>query len=283
MASVKPISQSEKGQALPIVLALLALGGLTVLSSLSYATTSLNAGQIISHNVKGIYAAEAGIEYALWCLSRAVSPPAQLPEKVNEMAVTIQYESKGVYTIYLGELIEPGEHNDYLSISGEIVWDESAQAYKYTITVTWQAESGRSVIHLEQIGARLPKGYVYVDGSAAEFPQNLANFDPAETLDTIGAYLLSWEFESPQPSVSQSVPVRTQTFYITGTGNLNGGYTWVVANREDIGAVGEFTGTLYRITAAATHPENSAIKSAIIAEVIVSGATMYTISWQILK
>ncbi|GAG72477.1 unnamed protein product [marine sediment metagenome] len=167
------ITSGEKGQVLPAVLALLVLGGLAIVPSLNYAATSLNAGRIINEGVRGVYAADAGVEDALWSLENGISPPQQLSENINQMEITIQTEDKGTYTLYLGEMIEPGGHSDYLDVDGEIVWDEEAEAYKYTITVTWQPLPGAPVVHLEGVGARLPVGYEYQQYSSAEFPEYL--------------------------------------------------------------------------------------------------------------
>jgi hypothetical protein len=278
---LQQIISGKKGQALPAVLALLVLGGLAIVPSLNYATTVLNSGRIISEGIKGIYAADAGVEEALWCLKNGVTPPGQLSEKVNQLEVAIQTEDKGTHTLYLGELIEPGEHSDYLSVDGEMVWDEEAGTYKYIITVTWQPDSGAPVIHLEEVGARLPVGFSYQPGSAALFVDNLSTNEPEETQDVLGAYLVEWELESPYPSVSEDNPVQTQIFYITGEGSEEGDYAWVVANRDDIGAVGEVTGTAYQITATATRPEDGKVKAKIVAEVIVDAGTTYIVSWQI--
>ena len=221
---MKQIIDGEKGQALPITLALLVLGGLTIVPCLDYAATSLNAGQTIEEGVKGMYAAEAGVEDTLWRLENGILPLQQLPESINQMEVTVQTEEKGTYTLCLGELIEAGKHSNYLSVDGEMVWDEEAEAYKYTITVTWQSQSGTPVIHLTEVGARLPLGYSYQSGSAAGFADNLSTKEPDEVLDTYGAYMFDWEFAQPYPTVSEVDPVKTQTFYITGDGIQEGDY-----------------------------------------------------------
>jgi len=282
---LKQILSSEKGQALPVVLALLVIGGLTIAPSLNYAATSLNAGRIIGEGVRGVYAADAGIEDTLWFLENGMSPSTQLLENINQMEVTMQTEEKGTYTLYLGELIQPGEHNDYLDVDGEMVWDEEAQAFKYIVTVTWQPEPGASTIHLVEVGARIPVGYEYQQYSSAMFPENLSTDDDNEltqTLDTSGAWLLNWNLKSSNPSVSEGNPVQTQTFYITGEGSQEGHYAWVVANRSDIGAVGEITGTSYRITATATRPESGETTAKIVANVMIEdGGTIYILSWQI--
>lgn len=279
----KQILNSEKGQALPIVLALLVFGGLTIAPSLSYTATSLNNSRIVEESVNGAYAADAGVEDALWSLRNGIPPSTQLLENVNQMVVTIQTEEKGTYTLYLGELIEPKQHNDYLDIEGEITWDEGANAYKYAITVTWLPNEGEPVIHLEEIGARLPIGYNYQPGSAAIFVDNLSTDEPAETADMLGAYMLNWELGEPKPSVSEENPVQTQTFHITGEGEIEGDYAWVVANREDVGEVGTIAGAYYRITARATRPVNGETTAIIVADAMIGENTTYLLSWQILN
>jgi len=279
---LRQMISSEKGQILPLVLALLVFGGLVIAPSLSYAATSLNSSRMLEERMNGVYAADAGVEDALWCLRNGISPSEQLSGNINQMQVAIQTEEKGTYTLYLGELIQPGEHNDYLDVDGEMIWDEEAEAYKYTITVIWQPESGVPVIHLKGIGARLPIGYSYQSGSAAGFVDNLSADEPDETVDSVGAYLLDWEFGTPEPSVSQSNPVQTQTFYITGEGSQEGDYVWVVASREDIGAIGEITGTSYGITATATRPGDGKTTAKIVADVMIAETT-YVLSWQILR
>jgi len=278
---LRQMINNEKGQALPLVLALLVIGGLTIVPSLNYTFTSLNSSRMLEEGVKGAYAADAGVEDVLWSLENGIPPSTQLVDNINQMEVTMQTEEKGIYTLYLGELVEPGEHNDYLDVAGEIVWDEEAEAYKYTITITWQAGGGDPVIHLGAIGVRLPIGYSYQSGSAALFVDNPSTDEPDETVDTLGAYLLNWELEEPKPSVSKNDPVETQTFYITGEGDLEGYYAWVVANREDIGAVSEITGSIYRITATAKRSGDDATTARIVADVIPGEATIYILSWQI--
>ena len=278
---LKQMISSEKGQALPIVLGLLVLGGLTIASGLGYTATSLKSSRLLEENVRGIYAADAGMEDALWSLANGWLPGMYLPELINQMTVFTQTEEKGTYTLYLGELIEPGEHSDYLEVDGEIVWDEEAEAYKYTVTVTWQPDSGTPVIHLEEIGARLPLDYSYQPGSAASFEENLSTDEPDETLDALGTYLLNWELGPPSPSVSENETVRTQTFYILGEGSQEGNYTWAVANRDDIGAAGEITGTSYKITATAKRPENGETTAKIVADVMIEEGTAHILAWQI--
>ena len=276
----KRLIYSEKGQALPIVLALMVLGGLTIAPSLNYAATTINHGRIIDKGINGIYAAEAGVEYALWHLAENTTPPTQLSENINQMEVTIQTEDKGTYTVYFDELIQADSHSDYLDVTGEAVWD-SGDICNYTITVTWQPGAGLPTIHLTDIGARLPLGYLYQTNSAASFANNLSDEEPDEVQDASGAWMLNWELGPPYPTVTEYDPVETQTFYITGEEELEGDYVWVVANRDDIGEVGEMNGQLYLITATASR--DSATTAKIVADVLMIDLTPTIVSWQITK
>lgn len=266
---------------MPIVLVLLALGGLTIASSLNYIASSLNSKRIIDEDVKGLYAADAGLENTIWSLENALPPPQQLTENINNMQVTIETINKGTYTLYLGELVPPGVHNEYLDIQRQIAWSEQEQAYQYTIIITWQPGSGIPVIHIDQIGARLPPGYCYKPDSAAMFVDNAATWPPEDVLDRVGAHMVNWQFGSPAPGVSEHDPQLTQAFYITGEGDLEGTYAWIVANREDVGAVGEITGGLYTITATASRPQDGKITGKIAADIMIAEDT-YITSWQIL-
>ena len=280
---LKQIIASEKGQVLPVVLVLLVLGGLTIVPSLNFAATGIRNSQIIETGVNGIYAADSGIEDAIWCLKNSVTPHTELQENINQMQVSINTDDEGTYTLYFGEMVEAGVHSDWLAVEGELVWEEEAQAYKYTITVTWQPESGLSTIHLVEVGARLPINYSYNPGSASGFPDNLSKDTPVELLDDHGAYLLNWEMDSPYPYVSDTDTTATQTFYVNGDGEQEGDYTWVVANRIDIGEAGEISGTAYRITATATRPEDSVITAKIVADVMLDDGEVYVLAWQVLK
>ena len=58
------IRRGESGQALLLALVMLLLGSLLIAPSLSYSATSLKTGKIVEEKMKGIYAADAGIEDA---------------------------------------------------------------------------------------------------------------------------------------------------------------------------------------------------------------------------
>jgi len=65
---LKQLIGSEKGQALPVVLALLVLGGLIIPPSLDYTATSLKTGRLHKEKMAGFYSADAGLEHGMWRL-----------------------------------------------------------------------------------------------------------------------------------------------------------------------------------------------------------------------
>ncbi len=269
----RQIIKNEEGQALPIVLILLVVGGLIIAPTLNHVSTSLNAGRIVEENVRGIYAAEAGVEDALWKLKND-SPISEDPYSlnVNQMDVEIETDDKGTYTLYDGELEENNDQQyDWLDVAGEMEWIEDIEdkkVYEYTITVTWQAEGPPyPTIVLVNVGVRLPIGYDYVEYSVTNFDNNLSTDEPDDPIeqDWAGAYLLNWTtFEGDKHKLIRDDSV-TLTFNvtseITGGEEPEGDYTWV--NSSQTSERGEIIGTLYSITATATHPGDDEVDEVI--------------------
>lgn len=66
--TLKEMIKGQKGQALPIVLILLVIGGLLVIPTLNYTSTSLKGHQVTETKIMELYAADSGVELALWHL-----------------------------------------------------------------------------------------------------------------------------------------------------------------------------------------------------------------------
>ena len=272
----------EHGQALPLVLGFMVLGGLVVTPVLNLSTASLESSLGSQQETGGIYAADAGVEYTIWCLQEGVTPPGTLPETINQHSVTMATETIGEYTLYFGEFIEMSEHSDYLTVSGNATWDEPAQAYSYNVTISLTPGAGGTTVFLAEVGVRLPPGYDYVAGSAAGFGDNLDTGEPETGVDSQGSVLLRWQFSPPKPSLQTSDPTGNQVFQITGSGDLDGDYTWVMANREDIGSVSEVSGTVYQVTASATHVGTGRRSARVLADIIDTGGQIYLVSWSLI-
>ena len=279
----KRLRDSERGQALIIVLALLAIGGLTIAVSLNYATTNLKGSRIVEEKMDGVYAAGAGVEYVLWALKQGWSVPEGgttsnvTPENINQMAVGIETQNKGTRTLILTgwSPLSPGQtHPDYVGISKAVTWNGTAQAYNYTVTLTWNVQSGSPVVRVEELGIRIPAGFSYKSSPA---PSGMSTSAPA-----IDGGIFTWSWSgSGRPTLAQNPGTLTQTFYITGSGDTGGSYAWIETGRADIGTVGEMTGTLYKITATAERPEGGRTMAEILVDMLMMGGTPYIVSWQI--
>ena len=121
--------------ALPIVMSMLALGSLLIVPSLSYASTSLKAGQMVEENLAGLYAADAGVEDALWKLGNdkpATFPYSYQVSGVNGMTVDVVIDE--ITTISGEEVGASGGHEDWLIITKLVTYD--AGIYDYTMSIS---------------------------------------------------------------------------------------------------------------------------------------------------
>jgi hypothetical protein len=74
--TVKRIIRDEKGTVMILALILLVVGGLILAPMLGLMTTGLIAGQVYERKTDELYAADAGVENAIWMIqSGAVEPP----------------------------------------------------------------------------------------------------------------------------------------------------------------------------------------------------------------
>ena len=107
------LMRNEKGQALPIVLVLLLLGGLITAPLLGYMGTGLIAGRVHEDRMEELYAADAGVEDALW---RIINDDASLPTNIGDNWIysLADINGKGVGVDIVMEETEEGFLKDLL-------------------------------------------------------------------------------------------------------------------------------------------------------------------------
>ena len=102
---VKRLVRDEKGAALVLVLILLLIGGLITAGLLSHMGAGLLAGEIYERRTDELYAADAGVEDAIWkiqngevtiCPGQPIEPPFNID--VNDKSVTVYIELVGAGT-----------------------------------------------------------------------------------------------------------------------------------------------------------------------------------------
>jgi hypothetical protein len=89
---------AENGQALPIVLAALALGIMVVAPFLSHASTNLISAQNYRQMLYEQYSADAGIEQAIWRLTQD-DLAAQIPEVDDRTSYTLTAAVNNLYPV----------------------------------------------------------------------------------------------------------------------------------------------------------------------------------------
>ncbi|MBM4464596.1 MAG: hypothetical protein FJ014_03340 [Chloroflexi bacterium] len=96
---LKKVILDESGRALALTLVILGIGVLLLPVFLSHASTNLSATRAIEEGLKEQYAADAGVEYALYMLANNADVPftTNTPALANNISVSVTVESEGVY------------------------------------------------------------------------------------------------------------------------------------------------------------------------------------------
>ncbi|MDO8577912.1 MAG: hypothetical protein Q7R50_01890 [Dehalococcoidales bacterium] len=282
MKSLKRLVGRQNGQALPIVLCLLAVGGLTIAASLNFSTYTLNGTRIVKQNVDGIYAAGAGVEYNLWAIKTGNATLTQLPQQINDLTVNMStYNASGFSTLYINNMVSGG-HSEWYQVNTNIT-AVGGNTYNVTITITADADAWPNK-NLSEMGAVLPLGYTYVNNSTSVNPSdNITPDNPTSTgYDSHGSCWVKWTWQQggSQPSIVRNM-VYTEKFQITGTGATGGLYAWIDGGSRDIGVVGQITGALTTINATAIRTRDGKIIARIYCQALAGSSGVYILSWRV--
>lgn len=244
--------------ALVMAMVALLLGALIITPTLNYMVTVLKSVDIHERNTRELYAADAGIEYAIWCVKNDVSCDSPIIVGGLEVNMTVGTLVELPY----GPIITGGgDHVDWLLVYSEVT-DNGDETFTYTIHISNQAESGVPPIKLDSIGVGLPDGFAYMDGSSS----GVTGIDPVPDNGK-----LTWDLGSPRPEVDYGESAN-QTFLMEGTGIPQDYYSWVNATRQDVGTVSTCTG--YKVTAQTG-------VTTIESYVVRNDNCVYPVSWKI--
>jgi hypothetical protein len=181
MKLLTPMLRKQAGQALPMVLVLLALGAMIIVPTLVLTTTNLKATRVVDQKTREVYAADAGIEHALWHLQSeqrlALIPDSDWPKNYNlsddvnakEVSVTIEpaWLLSNLPDLGLPQ-DEPPEcapnavctnANNHWTVIGAINIDNT---HNYVVDIA-TSESANTVV--DHIAVWLPQGYSYAPNS----------------------------------------------------------------------------------------------------------------------
>jgi hypothetical protein len=234
--NMKRLMKNEKGQALVLTLLLLLIGSLIIAPTLSLMGTGISSGRVYEQKDDEIYAADAGVEDAMWrirndtmddLLGAGYSPydyfsTYQYPYNlfVNGKNVTVSIQNVWIPT----DISTPSNQTATQIIGDEklmIVGYPDAAASTYDIKIVYY---GSSDINVKTLGIWLSSGFEYSEYSGSCSLQGKTWYRaPTISLDKGGCVVL-WNFTSPYPSlkndftpVSSGNPtVKTFTFKYTG-------------------------------------------------------------------
>ena len=280
--TLRKIIKGQKGQALPIVLILLVIGGLLIAPCLGYASTSLKVGQMHEERMAELYTADAGIEDALWKIMH--DPAVQTMEyddppitynlsNVNNKVVTV-----GITKHWLLEGLESphkgtAPHSDW-SVVGRV---KNPGVYQVTITFTGSGEK-----RLERIGVWLPTGFGYVVGSSSGITTDDPNVEYKR-----GGTVLTWDWQpghGPQFKVPQGETeiTKSQVFHFTpADSSPAGGFAWVRFQSMDIFLSWDGTIFNFNILSGAKDTASSEVLTQIESNVTSKPDSLAVITWEI--
>ncbi len=271
---IQKLLKSEKGLSLPLVLGVLALGSVLIVPCLQFADTMLVSVRHQEVKNQGIFAADAGMEIAIWHIKAGDPIPTCLPQSVNGMTVNIQATNQGEYMLYNGTLHEAAGHSAAAFVMTKSVVPVTSNTSRFTIEV-WKTDEADGNVKLAGVGAKLPTGYQYVADSANN-ATNVSQLEPIDVTDSEGAHLLNWKFDD---LINMTTGYHyTETFLITGTSGSTDYYAWADASRQDTGGIGEFFGDVYEITATAKQGTNTI--ATVEAKVMNTYANPVIVSWR---
>jgi hypothetical protein len=232
--------KDEKGQALVLTLLLLLIGSLIVTPTLNFMGTGIIGGRVYEQKNDEIYAADSGVEDALWHIRNDLvedllggggydeynySTPYDYPYvlSVNDKDVAVSIQNIWIPK----DIAVPNP-----STARQIIEDENliivgypsstTSTYVIKIVYNWDTSQNRDALKVKTIGIWLSPGFEYTDGSCSL--QGRPFYSAPDISPYKGGQAVVWNFASQPrlrqdftPTTDTSNPlVRTFTFQYTG-------------------------------------------------------------------
>ncbi len=208
------LMRGEKGQVLMLAIVLMLLGGLIIAPLLSYMSNGLKTGEeVYAERRDELYAADAGVENALWLLTSPenaptanttipidATPKGTLPNGMDTMNVTIEYVSgipgAGTYKVTSVATSDSGSQTTIESYATTYpsFWSKAATVSNYA-SGTLNIQPGSLI-----------EGDVYGEVDPAQEDQITGTIDPPYDW-TKWPFVTTppfWEFYWTQPGVSNT-------------------------------------------------------------------------------
>jgi hypothetical protein len=209
---IKHLSE-EQGQALLVVLALLLIGSLTLPPALSLTGTSLKSGQVYKSKTDELYAADAGVEDAIWQvkynrLEVLFDDPAydaydfgttwsyELSEPINDITANVSIQN--VWIPKDVTPLDPSVARDIIESNKLVIAGTATTNTNYRIKIDFYPDEGEEDdLMVESLGVWLPYGFSYVeDSSNLEEDSDEEYYSVPTVSDHAGGQAMVWDFSS---------------------------------------------------------------------------------------
>lgn len=283
--------RNEQGRVLILAMILLAVGGLIIVPLLAFMSTGLAASQMFEQKMEGLYAADSGVEDALWKIMN--DPPASYPYSyqltdVNGLTVDIVIEEVDeLYGVFVGG---GGIHEAWLELESERVQPPYYDPVEDTYIHEWRlrlTNKHNSNVFIQSVTVSYSNELEYLSGLHDDEVAGLAkgSFESStmEFTYLTNVTMLTWDFPPPRPEIDGAPDPDNEiyttvscTFQLVGPENAPGITAYLVLSRSDVGTVWE--NKPYKITAQAD--DGSAVTT-VLAGVLESSDAVILGSWQI--
>jgi Flp pilus assembly pilin Flp len=255
-------ASDEAGNALILVTIFLVLGSLTIVPVLGHIGTALETGRAYEYKTEELYAADSGVEDAIWQIKYgglealfdnenyaynfSANSSYVLEDPINDMTTNVT-----ISTIWIPSNVSPPTNpalsreileSNKLMVSGTAGADPEDPTYKIKIFF-YPGEDEEDKLLVESLGVWLPLGFSY-DNDSSNLEQ-LDYGDPCRSIPTVedhaGGEAIVWEFASANLTFFPGVEVDdepqyteiTFTYTATETGAKPTAISWI----ETTGAV----------------------------------------------
>jgi hypothetical protein len=282
--SLKRVLTSQSGQALPMAMVLLIVGGLVIVPLLNFITGNMKASQVMEDKVYDFYAADAGAEDGLWKVRYDYLPDWLMGDWTEE---TYSHEPYS-YTMYdndnpsdittvngrevaveikptwvLQDLEEPSTQqgrtpDDRLITYGNKTGETPDKSRGiYTISIMYDGSLGTLLV--QRIGCWLPAGFDYVEGSSnLEQAPGQPYYKVPQTFSHKSGTAVVWDYSSgiDYNDLPSSGTKKIVTFRFTPNKDMLDAFSWTRTNSDQIKLSWDTSKKIIEITSRAPSGES---------------------------
>jgi hypothetical protein len=283
---VKGVIRNEKGYLLITVLILLVVGGLILTPLLGLMSTGLLAGRVYEKKMQEYYAADAGIEDALWKIQHDIDIPTDgYNLTVNDKYVWVTVD--GFNTLqFLIDMLDLDKERNWVA-SGWVIIGKIPEPGKAEITISW---NGSGNAFLENVGIWMDRTCSYVEEQV--IPDGDVRTNTTYTFEEKAysggtAFIWAWPDKGPKFDKDRLTGVLTFAFDPEVQPERSIAFTYMV--RQNVGLSYDATFEESTITATAISDTGTATadidsQTIVVANVVRSGCDVFEIevlNWNI--